>query len=130
MLLDAFRNVGGEIAAYGERGNEGNGVFLIPSPIDNAPMRVIASDGYGWDHVSISRTTRCPNWPEMSHVKSLFFRDDEYAFQLHPPKADHINFHPYCLHLWRPQTGELALPPKWMVGPAMASSDGRPSTTG
>jgi len=65
-------------------------------------MRVMASAGMGWDHVSISRQNRCPNWPEMEHIKRLFFRDDETAMQLHVPPSDHISIHPYCLHLWRP----------------------------
>ena len=57
---------------YGNIGDSGSGVFVVPSPIDSAPMRVIASDGMGWDHVSVSRANRCPNWPELEHVKRLF----------------------------------------------------------
>jgi hypothetical protein len=42
----------------------------------------------------------------MAFVKRLFFRDDETAMQLHVPASDHVNQHPYCLHLWRPQADE------------------------
>jgi hypothetical protein len=69
-------------------------------------MKVIISNGGGWDHVSVSLENRCPTWKEMCAVKDLFFKDDEVAMQLHVAKADHINHHPFCLHLWRPQTPE------------------------
>jgi hypothetical protein len=78
-------------------------------------MRVIASADEGWDHVSVSRANRCPNWQEMEHVKRLFFKDDETAMQLHVPPSDHISVHPNCLHLWRCQSQPIPMPPKWMV---------------
>ncbi len=97
-------------------GDETCGAFLVRSPIDGGTLRVIASAGEGWDHVSVSRLGRCPNWPEMEHIKRLFFRNDETAMQLHVPPADHVNMHPYCLHLWRPLTGEIPRPPAILVG--------------
>jgi hypothetical protein len=69
-------------------------------------LAIIASNGMGWDHVSVSRADRCPTWDEMELVKRLFFKDDECAMQLHVPPSDHINCHPNCLHLWRPQTAD------------------------
>jgi len=117
-LLDAFRDTSPVVVdRYGSTGDETCGAFLVPSPIDRQLMRVIASVGMGWDHVSVSRSSRCPNWPEMEHVKHLFFRDDETAMQLHVPRDDHVNFHPHCLHLWRPLVGEIPRPPSIMVGP-------------
>ena len=101
--------------AYGWAGDDTCGMFEVPSPIDKRPIRIIASTGDGWDHVSVSRETRCPNWAEMEHVKRLFFRDDETAMQLHVPPQDHISAHPYCLHLWRPQNVEIPRPPSIMV---------------
>ena len=119
-LIDRYRLRSREILDhFGSYGDETCGVFEVPSPVDGAPMRVIASSDCGWDHVSVSRRTRCPNWPEMSRVHRLFFRDDETAMQLHVPISDHINCHPYCLHLWRPTDGrEIPRPPSIMVGPA------------
>lgn len=78
-------------------------------------LMVIASWGGGWDHVSVSRPDRCPTWEEMERVKRAFFRPEECAMQLHVPPADHINAHPFCLHLWRPHDVLIPLPPKWMV---------------
>lgn len=120
--LDAYRETGPDIIRlWGFVGDETCGMFHVPSPIDRAPIRVIASSGEGWDHVSVSRQTRCPNWPEMEHIKRLFFKDDETAMQLHVPPSDHINYHPYCLHLWRPHGVEIPRPPAYMVGPKEAA---------
>lgn len=91
------------------------GIFLIPSPVDGMTLRVHAAGGGGWDHVSISRPLRTPSWAEMEHVKRLVFCDDEVAFQLHVPASDHINVHPFCLHLWRPTDVPIPMPPAWMV---------------
>jgi hypothetical protein len=52
----------------------------------------------------------------MQHVRDLFFRDDETVMQLHVPRVDHINQHPYCLHLWRPQRADIPRPPGILVG--------------
>lgn len=101
---------------YGNSGDGKNGVFSIPSPIDQKELRVIASDGFGWDHVSVSRGNRCPNWDEMAHVAKLFFKDDEVAMQLRVRVVDHVNYHPNCLHWWRPQREAIPTPPSIMVG--------------
>jgi len=92
------------------------GAFDIPSPATGVTLRVIATSGMGWDHVSVSTRKRCPNWPEMSRIKALFFHDHECAMQVHVPVADHINNHPYCLHLWRPHDVEIPRPPGEFVG--------------
>lgn len=116
-LLDACRITGPAVVSiYGSEGDETCGAFRVPSPTDGATMVVIASSEGGWDHVSVSRRNRCPNWAEMEHVKRLFFREDETAMQLHVPPGDHINCHPYCLHLWRPQNAEIPRPPAIFVG--------------
>ena len=102
---------------WGWYGDETCGAFLVPSEIDGGTLKVIASAAEGWDHVSVSRQNRCPNWPEMEQIKHLFFKDDETAMQLHVPPSDHINHHPYCLHLWRPLDQEIPRPPGILVGP-------------
>jgi hypothetical protein len=115
-LLDTYRRTDAEVRKYyGSIGDETCGVFLILSVIDRAPFVVVASSGDGWDHVSVSRANRCPNWPEMEQIKRLFFKDDETAMQLHVPVTDHLSRHAYCLHLWRPHNVEIPRPPAWMV---------------
>lgn len=93
-----------------------NGAFFVLGPC-GAELKIISGAGMGWEHVSVSLRNRCPNWPEMSFVKGLFWEDEEAVMQLHPPKSDYINCHPYCLHLWRPLDAVIPLPPSIMVGP-------------
>ena len=92
------------------------GCFEIPSPATGAVLRIIATAAMGWDHVSVSTKKRCPNWPEMARVKDLFFHEHECAMQLHVPVDDHVDVHPYCLHLWRPHDLVIPRPPNLMVG--------------
>lgn len=116
-ILDRYRDTSARVVAmYGNTGDHTCGVFNVPSPIDGVALHVVASAGGGWDHVSVSRPNRCPNWPELECVKRLFFKADETAMQLHVPPAAHINRHPYCLHLWRPHHVEIPRPPQLMVG--------------
>lgn len=95
-----------------------NGAFLIPGRSNRDHLFVIASDGGGWDHVSVSKKYEYPTWDEMCKVKNLFWDDPEdWAVQYHPPMSRYINNHSYCLHLWRPtDCGEIPFPPEWMVG--------------
>jgi hypothetical protein len=93
-----------------------NGAFFVLGPCGKE-LKIIASDGMGWEHVSVSLRNRCPNWQEMCFVKGLFWDEEEAVMQLHPPKSDYVNYHPYCLHLWRPLDAVIPLPPSSMVGP-------------
>lgn len=95
-----------------------NGAFLIPPSVAHkrAGFWVIASDGMGWRHVSVSTNGRCPTWPEMCFIKDMFWTEDECVIQYHPPKSEYINNHPYCLHLWQPIDVVLPMPDTIMVG--------------
>lgn len=93
-----------------------NGAFFIPCRRQGVPLKVICSDGEGWEHVSVSYPDRCPTWEEMSFVKSLFWSDDDCVIQFHPPKAEHVNNHSFCLHLWRPTGFNIPTPLSAMVG--------------
>lgn len=104
-----------------------NGYFLIPHyKIEDYLFGCMISDGLGWDHVSVSlkpgerRKTgpikRCPTWEEMCFIKSLFWDDEEPVMQLHLPKSQWVNNHPYCLHLWRPKNEAIPLPMPIMAG--------------
>lgn len=89
------------------------GTFSIP--FEGRNIQAIASNKMEWDHVRVSLPNRCPNWKEMSYIKELFFEPTETAMELHVPRDIHINFHPYCLHLWRPQNINIPLPPYFMM---------------
>jgi hypothetical protein len=115
-LLDEYRDRKNAKRIYGWEGDETCGCFRVPSPIDGQALTIVTSSEDDWEHVSVSRSNRCPNWPEMEHVKRLFFKDDETVMQLHVPVSEHINMHPYTLHLWRPLKASIPRPPGWMVG--------------
>ena len=94
-----------------------SGAFRIPARPGQAPLTVIASDQFGWEHVSVSLPGRCPTWEEMCKVKAQFWDDEDCVMQLHPPRSEWISNHPYCLHLWRPTDGQqIPLPPSITVG--------------
>jgi hypothetical protein len=122
-ILSIARIRVGTYASTDEIGN--NGAFLITTE-GGATLKVIASDGTDkisdhWEHVSVSvnGVARCPSWAEMCFVKDLFWNDDEVVIQFHPAKKDYVNFHPYCLHLWRNRlpSRQTKTPPPLLVGP-------------
>ena len=78
-------------------------------------LHVIASDGGGWEHVSVSREDRIPNWREMCHVKDMFWDAEDCVIQYHPPKSKYVNNHKFVLHLWRPIGVDVPMPPLVMV---------------
>lgn len=97
--------------AAGEMGDACNGFLVVPQ----AGLVVVFSNGEGWEHVSASFGHRCPTWEEMDAIKRRFWQPDDVVIQIHPAESDHVNCHPYCLHLWRPTEATLPTPPKWMV---------------
>lgn len=79
-------------------------------------LRIIATaDFHGFDHVSVSRKSRVPNYTEMKRVKRICFGPDEWAMELHAPPSKHINVNDNVLHLWRPTAQVLPIPPEWLV---------------
>jgi hypothetical protein len=92
---------------------DNNGAFIIP--FNGKTIYVIASDGEGWEHASVSLKNRCPKWEEMCKIKAMFWDDEDCVIQFHPAKSEYISLHPYCLHLWRPVDVSVPIPPKWMV---------------
>lgn len=98
-----------------------NGMFIIPCGKDM--LRCMCSDGEGWEHVSVSLRHRCPTWDEMCFVKGMFFNDEEVVMQLHPKRSEYVNYHPFCLHLWRPTVGQIITPPPIFVGPLTSAGN-------
>lgn len=91
-----------------------NGMFIIP--YHSYEFTVVASDGEGWEHVSVSLKNRCPNWGEMSYIKSLFWSVNECVVEFHPPASEYVNNHENCLHMWKQVGKEWAMPPSILVG--------------
>jgi hypothetical protein len=103
---------------YRSRVGDMHGAFILP--FNHRNLLVISSgvgDNEGWEHVSVSLQTRTPTWQEMCFIKDLFWTSEEVVLQYHPTKEDYVNHHPYCLHLWRPNDGQIPTPPPYLVGP-------------
>ena len=102
---------------FGSYGDKDNGMFMIPYLLVDEKLKCIASNGAGWDHVSISieGNNRTPSWAEMEFVKRAFFNPTEVVVQLHVAEEDHLSIHPHVLHLWRKHDFIQPLPPKMFV---------------
>lgn len=116
--LDNFRMRTPQVLKrYGSYGDETCGAFLIPLPGQSRILKCLASNSEGWDHVSVSVDghQRTPTWGEMAFVKTVFFKMDEIAWEYHMNVSDHINDHPFVLHIWRKHDFTMPLPPKVFV---------------
>lgn len=109
---EQYRVTHGPLASDASFGN--NGMFQIPK--ETRMFLVCASDGKGWEHVSVSLRNRTPRWEEMCFIKDLFWEKTETVVQFHPPESEYVNNHEYCLHLWRPIGKEIELPDSILVG--------------
>lgn len=101
-----------------------NGMFRLPR--EGGTVRCVASDGsemegpqWKWQHVSVAveGDRRPPKWALMCWVKDLFWEPEDWVVQFHPAHSEYGNFHPHCLHLWRPLLAKLPTPLSLMVGP-------------
>jgi hypothetical protein len=92
----------GQLASDESYGN--NGAFGLPPLLANRRLYVIASDGMGWEHVSVhayqGAKTRIPSWEEMCYVKAIFWDAEDVVMQLHPRESEYVNNHAAVLHLW------------------------------
>lgn len=111
--MKQFDEIRGDRRFQGECSSDDGGRGWIT--IRGRIFRVVYSNGGGWDHVSVSLPNRCPTWEEMCMIKDMFFNEDECCVEYHPAEKDYVNFHPYCLHIWRPQNAEIPKPPKIFV---------------
>ena len=112
--IEHYRQRADERRIYGANGDAGNGVFKVY--VSGKSFFCIASNGGGWEHVSISRRNgKLPTWEEMCAIKDMFFEDEETVVQYHPKKSEYVNFHEGCLHLWRPTSEQMPTPPKIYV---------------
>lgn len=114
-IVEHGREIDGQ---FGSRESDGpNGRFFIM--LNGIKFCIIASDGLGWEHVSVSipGAKRCPTWEEMCAIKNLFWDPEETVVQYHPRASQYVNCHPYVLHLWKPVGEEIKTPPAILVGP-------------
>jgi hypothetical protein len=96
QVPEQYRIMTGEFATSFSAGN--NGAFLFK--FRGYEVFCIASDGLGWEHVSVSiDRERTPSWDIMNHVKNLFWGEEDTVLQFHPPKSEYVNDCVGCLHL-------------------------------
>ena len=100
-----------------------NGAFkygdfsIIASDFSEADALRMGYSGLRWEHVSVSRSDRLPTWREMCTIKDMFWDGEDCVVQFHPPRSEYVNFHTWCLHLWRLIDHPFPQPPSWLVGP-------------
>lgn len=133
-VLEKYRLRSGRLAS---RSGENFGAFVLKPGFlfgQARRLQVIVTDGqlaadpaFRWEHVSATvihlpkGSTRpqfyIPTWNEMAGLKDLFWDPDDCVMQLHVPRADHVDCHPFVLHLWRPLDCEIPRPSSMLVGP-------------
>ena len=52
-------------------------------------------------HLSISHRNRYPTWDEIKQAREKFLPDALTFAILFPPKAEYVNMHPNCFHLYQ-----------------------------
>jgi len=65
----------------------------------NIRITVASWDGIEWVHASIATPDRMPTYEELLRLHRAVFPDG-FAYQVFPPKHEHINRHATALHLW------------------------------
>lgn len=72
---------------------------------DGKLMAALAREPSGW-HMSVSFTPapdqplRLPTWDELKDARYRFVPDRARMAALLPPRAEWVDVHPTCLHLW------------------------------
>lgn len=59
------------------------------------------------EHVSVAPYNQTiPTWEMMCVLKDTIFREEEEAYQFHPPKSEYVNIKKNCMHIWRRSDGK------------------------
>lgn len=66
---------------------------------DGALTALRSQDDGRW-HLSVSHTSRLPNWDEIADARYRFIPDRAHMAMLLPPRAEWVDLHPRTLHLW------------------------------
>jgi len=101
---------------------DGYGLFFIPSGSES-PLRVLLSDGCGWDHVSIMHPDRPPTNQEVAAVRVMFWEREEIVVEYHDPLVFIPETPVTIRHLWCPQGCQLLRPPAMVASEFNLSED-------
>jgi len=107
------------VKKFSSEKDEFNGLFFIPGAVmpktygDTSFLKVVASSGFSWDHVSVMHPDRVPTNADMEIVRSLFWDPDETVIEYHDVSyaIDGLCKAVAERHLWRPQGCEVIRPP-------------------
>lgn len=90
----------------------GDGRIFWAEVTDGRLMAIVSQELGKW-HASISHRSRLlspfdgspipgryPSWDELAHARYALLPDDRTFGILLPPKAEYVNLHPTCFHLY------------------------------
>jgi len=63
-----------------------------------------------WLHASISRPDEMPTYQDLVDLHYAVWGQEGWAYQVFAPQGDHVNIHPFALHLWGQLDGTPVLP--------------------
>lgn len=66
-------------------------------------------EGVHWMQCSMARRDHVPSYAELCELHHWFL-DDRFAVQQFVPPDEHVNIHPFALHLWARADGQRLLP--------------------
>lgn len=75
----------------------------------SAIVTVAPHDGIEWIHASLAHSNHMPTYADLVRLHHAAF-GHKWAYQVFAPTSDHVNIHPYALHLWGRVDGVPALP--------------------
>jgi hypothetical protein len=61
---------------------------------------MVSYEPNGW-HLSISHQSRNPTWEEIRNARYELVPDNVTMAMLLPPKAEYVNVHKFCFHLYQ-----------------------------
>lgn len=87
--------------------------FLLAEPARSVIVSCADHDDFGdpaeWVHASVAGLQELPTYEELERLHAAVFGHG-YAYQVFAPPAQHVNIHPFALHLWGRLDGKPALP--------------------
>lgn len=66
-------------------------------------------DAQMWLHASISRPHEIPTYDDLARMHQAVWPDG-WSYQVFAPASEHVNIHPFALHLWGRLDGRAELP--------------------
>lgn len=75
--------------------------------VEDAPEEI---GGGRWAHASMSHQDRVPDYEEMCLLHAAVWGSEGWSYEVHAPRAEHVNINETVLHLWGREDGAPVLP--------------------